>query len=121
MFTEAYLEPSQTSTIKLSLLWLSHILKTYLIRSIFFFWNLKLNNGITSSQKNEQRRFFKLASVKSAKTYCVCILYFFHYFKHYSQNIVSRTTVSYLIAKVERKENSLFKTWNYHVSERKEK
>ena len=50
MFTEAYLEPSQTSTIKLSLLWLSHILKTYLIRSIFFFLKFEIkqwNNVIT--------------------------------------------------------------------------
>ena len=34
MFTEAYLEPSRTSTMELVLLRLSHILKTYLIRSI---------------------------------------------------------------------------------------
>ena len=40
-------------------------------------------------------RFFKLASV------CVCIVFFFHYFKYYGQNIFSRITVLYLIAKVE--------------------
>ena len=33
MFTEAYLEPSQTSMMELFLLWLSHILKMYLIQS----------------------------------------------------------------------------------------
>ena len=33
MFTQAYLEPSQRSTMELFLLRLSHILKTYLIRS----------------------------------------------------------------------------------------
>ena len=33
MFTQAYLEPSRRSTMELFLLRLSHILKTYLIRS----------------------------------------------------------------------------------------
>ena len=41
--------------------------------------------------------------LKSVKTACVCIVFFFHYFK-YGQNIFSKTTVLYLIAKVERKE-----------------
>ena len=63
-------------------------------------------------------RFFKLASVESVKTVCVCI--FFHYFKYYGQNIFSRIMELYLIAKVERT-NFLFKTWNYLVSERKER
>ena len=31
--------------------------------------------------------FFKLASVKSVKTACVFIVFFFHYFKYYGQNI----------------------------------
>ena len=42
--------------------------------------------------------------LKSVKTDCICIVFFFHHFKYYSQNIFSRTTVLYLIAKVERKE-----------------
>ena len=47
----------------------------------------------------------KLASNKSVKTACICIVFFFfHYFKYYGQNIFSRRTVLYLIAKVERKE-----------------
>ena len=33
MFTEAYLEPSQTSMMELFSLWLNHILKTYSIGS----------------------------------------------------------------------------------------
>ena len=33
MFTEAYLEPSRTSTMELFSLWLKNILKTYSIRS----------------------------------------------------------------------------------------
>ena len=33
---------------------------------------------------------------------------FFHYFKYYGQNIFSRTAVLYLIAKVERKESTLY-------------
>ena len=45
----------------------------------------------------------KLASVKSVKTACVCIVFFFSYFKYYGQNIFSITTVLYLTAKVERK------------------
>ena len=40
--------------------------------------------------------FFKLATNKSAKTACVCIV-----FKYYGQNIFSKITVLYLIAKVE--------------------
>ena len=129
MFTEAYLKPSWTSTMELFLLWLSHILKTYLIKlplgSIFytthpfvkklttmkslvhngtiFFRNSKLFNGMASSQENEWRRFFKLASVKSVKTACVCI-FFLHYFRYYGQNIFLITTVLYLIATFERKE-----------------
>ena len=53
---------------------------------------------------SEEKRFFKLAPNKSVKTACVCIAFFFHYFKYYGQNIFSRITVLYLIAKVERKE-----------------
>ena len=44
---------------------------------------------------------------QSVKTARVCIVFFFHYFKYYGQNIFSRITVLYLIAKVERK-NKLF-------------
>ena len=51
-----------------------------------------------------QQRFFKLASNESVKTACVFIVFFFHYFKYYGQNIFSSITVIYLIAKVERKE-----------------
>ena len=36
MLTEAYLEPSRTSTMEPFLLWLSYILKTYLIDEIAF-------------------------------------------------------------------------------------
>ena len=53
-------------------------------------------------KKNEWKRFFKLASVKSVKTSCDCF-FFFHYFKYYGQ-IFSRTAMPYLIARVERKE-----------------
>ena len=42
-----------------------------------------------SSQKNEYR-FFKSASVKSVKTACVCIVFFFYYFKYYGQNIFQK-------------------------------
>ena len=56
---------------------------------------------MASSRKNGQRRFFKLASVKSVKTACVCIVFFLHYFKYYSQSIFSITTVLYLIAQIE--------------------
>ena len=44
------------------------------------------------------QRFFKLASVKSAKTACVLIVFFLYYFKYYGQNIFPRTTVSHFIA-----------------------
>ena len=54
-------------------------------------------------KKMNEEVFFKLASVKSVKTACVCIVFFFHYFKYYGQNIFSRTMVLYLIVKVERK------------------
>ena len=76
MLTNAYLEPSQTSTMELFSLRLSHILKTCIIRLNCLFA-------------------------------CVCavrIVFFPHYFKYYGQNIFSRITVFYLIAKVERKE-----------------
>ena len=55
---------------------------------------------MASSQKHGQRRFFKLASVKSVEAACVYIIFFFHCSK-YGQNIFSITTVLYLIAKVE--------------------
>ena len=48
-----------------------------------------------------------MSSNQSVKTACVCIVFFFHYFKYYGQNVFSRITVLYLIAKVERK-NKLF-------------
>ena len=54
-----------------------------------------------------KRRLFKLASNQSVKTACVCIIFCLHYFKYYSQNVFSRITVLYLIARIERK-NKLF-------------
>ena len=44
-----------------------------------------------------QQRFFKLAPVKSAENACVFIVFFFHYFKYYGQNIFPRITELYLI------------------------
>ena len=132
MFTEAYLEQSWTSTMEHFFLWLSHILKTFNsiklpLRSIFYTthpYMKKLTTVKTLREKvfcKQWSNFFskfeirqwngvvtkkwievlKLASVRSA---CVCIVFFFQYFKYYGQNIFSRTTVSYLIAKVERKQ-----------------
>ena len=57
---------------------------------------------------SEEKRFSKLAPNKSVKTACVCIAFFFHYFKYYGQNIFSRITVLYLIARVERKEKTFY-------------
>ena len=56
MFTEAYLEPNRISIMNLFSLQLSHILKTYLIRSNFFlkFDIMQWNDIIT--KKNEQKR-----------------------------------------------------------------
>ena len=51
---------------------------------------------------SEERRFFKLAPNKSVKTACVFIAFFFYYFR-YGQNIFSRITVLYLIAKLKEK------------------
>ena len=51
-----------------------------------------------------KKSFLKLVSVKNVKTACVGIIFFFPYFKYYGQNIFSQTMMSYLIAKVERKE-----------------
>ena len=56
---------------------------------------------MASSQKIT---FFKLASVKSVKTACVFIVFFFHYFKYYGQIFFFKNNCLYLIAKVERKE-----------------
>ena len=42
-------------------------------------------NGFTT--KNKQW-FFKLVSVRSVKTACVCTVFFFRYFKYYGQNIL---------------------------------
>ena len=77
MFTEAYLEPRRTSSMELFLLWLSRILKTYLIRSNFFlkFEITQWNNVIT---KNELR-FFKLASLKVLKL-LESVFFFFFFF-----------------------------------------
>ena len=44
--------------------------------------------------------------LKSVETACICIVFFFHHFKCYDQNIFSRTML-YLIARVERK-NKLY-------------
>ena len=38
------------------------------------------------------KKVLKLASNQSVKTACVCIVFFFHYFKYYGQNIFSRMT-----------------------------
>ena len=46
--------------------------------------------------------------LKSVKTACVYIVFFFHYFKYYGRNIFSRTMMLYLIAKVKRKEKTLY-------------
>ena len=78
-------------------------MKSLVHNGTIFFRNSKLFNGMASSQENEWRRFFKLASVKSVKTACVCI-FFLHYFRYYGQNIFLITTVLYLIATFERKE-----------------
>ena len=41
----------------------------------------------TSGQLLKKKGFFKLAPIKSVKTACVCIVFFFHYFKYYGQKI----------------------------------
>ena len=51
-------------------------------------------------------KFFKLASNESVKTASVFLFFFFHFYKYYGQNIFSRITVLYLIAKVKRKEET---------------
>ena len=58
---------------------------------------------------------FKLASVESVKTACVCNVLLFHYLKNYGENIFLKKN------SWKKKINSLFKTWNYLVSERNEK
>ena len=55
----------------------------------------------------KKKRFSKLASVKTVKIACVCIVFFFHYCKYYGQNIFSRTTVLYLIALKLKEKNKL--------------
>ena len=74
-----------------------------LTMELFFFFEIRN----FAKEWHHQWRFFKLASIKSVKTACVCIAFFFHYFKYYGQKFFSRITVLYLIAKVERK-NKLF-------------
>ena len=79
MFTEAYLEPRRTSSMELFLLWLSHILKTYLIRSNFFSkFEITQWNNVTT--KNELR-FFKLASLKVLKLLESVFFFFFSLFQ----------------------------------------
>ena len=46
---------------------------------------------------------------------------FFHYFKHYGENIFSRIAVLYLIAKVERKETFYLKHKTILCQKKKEK
>ena len=77
---------------------------------------MKLSNGMA----HQQGRFFKLASVKSVKTACVCIVLFFHYLK-YGQSIFSRTTVLYLIAKVERKDQTFYLKHEIMLYQKEEK
>ena len=85
-----------------------------------FFFNIVADLGPATLKKNSHRCFcvnfakflrtpflteyiWRLP-LKSAKTACVCIVFFFDHFKYFGQNIFSRTMVLYLIAKVERKE-----------------
>ena len=75
----------------------SFVKKYFANSGTFFFQNLKLSNGMVSKQKMNKEGFFKLASVRSVKTACVCIVFFFHYFKYYDQNVFSRISVSYII------------------------
>ena len=49
------------------------------------------------------------------------LLSFFHYFKHYGENIFSRIAVLYLIAKVERKETFYLKHKTILCQKKKEK
>ena len=72
------------------------------VKFVKFLRTLFLQN--TSGQLLLNKGFFKLGSNKSVRAACVCIVFFFHYFKYYGENIFSRITVLYLIAKVERKE-----------------
>ena len=89
MFREVCLETRPTSTMELFLLHLSHTLKKYLIWSIFFF---KIRNDVMEWNHHKKMNigFFKSASVKNVKTACVCIVFFFYYFKYYGQNIFQK-------------------------------
>ena len=75
--------------------------------SIFYAPNpfVKKLSTLKTSRETEKKSFFSkfdytmewshhIASVKIVKTACVCVVFFFHYFKYYGR----------LIARVERKE-----------------
>ena len=61
---------------------------------------MQWNGAITRKWKKVFKISICLASVKTGY---VCFLFLSHYFKYYVQNTFARTTVPYLIAKVERK------------------
>ena len=73
MFTEAYLESNRISIMNLFSLQLSHILKTYLIRSNFFlkFDIMQWNDIIT--KKNEQKRLLYCIAFCSVNKYAYWI------------------------------------------------
>ena len=73
-------------------------------------------------KKMDKEGFLNKHLLKVLKLLVFLLFFLFHYFKYYGPKVFSKTMVFYLIVKVERKEkNSLFKTQNYLVSERKEK
>ena len=70
---------------------------------------------------SEERRLFKLASNRSVKTSCVCIVFFFHYFKYYVQKISFKNNSALFDSwGWKKRKKFLFKIWNYPFSEKKE-
>ena len=55
-----------------------------------------------------KKDFLNWHLIKVSKLLVFVLISFFHYFKYYGQNIFSRITVLYLIAKVERKEKTFY-------------
>ena len=72
----------------------------------FFFSKFEITqwNGVITKKLNKEGCLNQ--RVISVDTACVCIVFFFHYFKNQGQNIFLRITVSYLKANVERNEET---------------
>ena len=82
--------------------------KSLLLTMEQFFFEMQNDTMEWHQYKKMNKGFLNQHLLKVLKLLVFILFSFFHYFKYYGQNIFSRTVVPYLIAKVERKEETLY-------------